>query len=51
MPQNEPESKQEKWNRLMVEWGRKVRIDIVRLEGAAGIAKGDPGDPPPWPPE
>lgn len=31
-------------------WGKKVRLDIVRLEGFAGFASGDPGDPPegPW---
>lgn len=38
------------WARDMSEWGRNVRIDIVRLEGAAGFPSGDPGDPPPPPP-
>ena len=41
----------ETWVKKMTEWGRKVRIDIIRLETAAGLAKGDPDDPPPWPPE
>ena len=27
-------------------WGKNVRIDIIRLEGAAGFSCGDPGDPP-----
>jgi hypothetical protein len=39
-----------KWMQEMVDWGKRVRIDIVRLEGAAGIGPGDPDDPPdePW---
>jgi len=41
----------DKWVRLMVEWGKDVRDDIIRLEAAAGIPRGDPGDPPPWPPD
>ena len=40
---------QAKWNESMVEWGKAVRDDIIRLEGAAGISSGDPGDPPPPP--
>jgi hypothetical protein len=38
------------WAALMVEWAKDVRDDIIRLEAAAGIPCGDPGDPPPWPP-
>jgi len=38
------------WLQQMTEWARIARIDIVRLEGAAHLPKGDPGDPPP-PPE
>jgi hypothetical protein len=32
------------------EWGEKVRLDIIRLEGAAGFSFGDPGEvpEPPW---
>ena len=32
-------------------WGQDVRDDIIRLEAACGIARGDPGDPPGGPPE
>ena len=36
--------------KALEEWGRQVRVDIVRLEGAIGFSSGDPGDPPegPW---
>ena len=38
------------WMEEMVDWCEKARIDIIRLEGAAHLAKGDPGQPPeePW---
>ena len=38
------------WFEEFETWGKKARIDIVRLEGRAGFAGGDPGDPPegPW---
>ena len=38
------------WMAQMVEWGENVRLDIIRLEGAAHLAHGDPGQPPedPW---
>jgi hypothetical protein len=36
--------------RDMHAWGRDVRDDIVRLEEKAGLAPGDPGDPPDGPP-
>jgi len=36
--------------RDMHSWGQDVRDDIVRLEGHAGFATGDPGDPPDGPP-
>ncbi len=39
------------WARDMHEWGLDVRDDIIRLEGQAGFAAGDPGDPPDGPPE
>lgn len=41
----------EAWALDMEDWGRQVRIDIVRLEAAHGLPEGDPGDPPPkpWP--
>lgn len=38
-----------KWMRDMKAWGEDVRDDIVRLETAARVAPGDPGDPPPAP--
>jgi hypothetical protein len=38
------------WTRDMHAWGQDARDDIVRLEGAAGFAAGDPGDPPDGPP-
>lgn len=38
------------WTRDMHAWGQDVRDDIVRLEGHAGFATGDPGDPPDGPP-
>jgi len=38
------------WARDMHAWGQDVRDDIVRLEGHAGFATGDPGDPPDGPP-
>lgn len=37
------------WIHDMVCWGQAVRDDIIRLEAAAGIGQGDPGDPPPEP--
>ena len=37
------------WVLDVVEWGQRVRHDILRLEAAAGLAEGDPGDPPPNP--
>ncbi len=39
-----------KWLGEMQVWCGKVRIDIVRLEGATHLPKGDPGPPPdePW---
>lgn len=42
-----------RWMNSMVEWGKNVRDDIIRLESATGIGPGDPGDPPPtpWRPE
>ena len=36
--------------RDMHSWGQDVRDDIIRLEGRAGFAAGDPGDPPDGPP-
>jgi len=39
------------WTRDMHSWGQDVRDDIIRLESAAGIAQGDPGDPPGGPPD
>ena len=36
--------------RDMQSWGQDMRDDIVRLEGHAGFASGDPGDPPDGPP-
>jgi hypothetical protein len=38
------------WARDMQAWGQDVRDDIIRLEGRAGFASGDPGDPPDGPP-
>jgi hypothetical protein len=38
------------WIRAMHEWGQRVRQDILRLEAAACLSVGDPGDPP-RPPE
>ena len=37
--------------RDMHSWGQDVRDDIIRLEGRAGFASGDPGDPPDGPPK
>ncbi len=37
------------WGADMVLWGQTVRDDIIRLEAAAGLPPGDPGDPPPPP--
>jgi len=37
--------------RDMHTWGQDVRDDIIRLEGRAGFASGDPGDPPDGPPK
>lgn len=39
------------WIKDMVEWGKRVRNDILRLENVTGLSQGDPGDPPPPPPE
>ncbi len=39
------------WTRDLHSWGEDVRDDIIRLESAAGIGKGDPGDPPAGPPD
>ena len=38
------------WMRDLVKWCEQVRRDIVRLEGATDLPKGDPGQPPeePW---
>ncbi len=38
------------WMRDLVKWCQEVRVDIVRLEGAAHLPKCDPGQPPeePW---
>jgi hypothetical protein len=38
------------WMRDLVKWCEQVRRDIVRLEGATHLSKGDPGQPPeePW---
>jgi hypothetical protein len=38
------------WTEKMIEWGKEVRTDIIRLEGQAGFSAGDPGDPPEPPP-
>lgn len=37
------------WMDYMVEWGKNVRDDIIRLESGLGVGAGDPGDPPPTP--
>ncbi len=37
------------WMQAMVEWGKNVRDDIIRLESSTKIGLGDPGDPPPAP--
>jgi hypothetical protein len=37
------------WMRDIKKWGEVVRDDIIRLEGAVGLATGDTGDPPPAP--
>jgi hypothetical protein len=37
------------WMDSMVQWGKNVRDDIIRLESSTGIGLGDPGDPPPPP--
>jgi hypothetical protein len=39
------------WSRDMHSWGADTRDDVVRLEGHAGFATGDPGDPPDGRPE
>lgn len=38
------------WMHELVKWCQDVRSDILRLEGDAGLSKGDPGPPPeePW---
>ena len=38
------------WMRDLVKWCAQVRRDILRLEGAMHLPKGDPGPPPeePW---
>ncbi len=40
----------QRWMHDLVKWCEQVRRDIVRLEGAADLSKGDPGQPPeePW---
>jgi hypothetical protein len=38
------------WTEKMVDWGKGVRADIIRLEGNAGFTFGDPEDPPTPPP-
>jgi hypothetical protein len=38
------------WTRDMNAWGQDLRDDLIRLEGQAGFALGDPGDPPGGPP-
>lgn len=38
-----------RWFQDLWDWGCLVREDIVRLEQAAYLAQGDPGDPPPPP--
>ncbi|MBI3983062.1 MAG: hypothetical protein HY337_09130 [Gemmatimonadetes bacterium] len=35
------------WVRDMIAWAQDVRDDVIRLEAAAGLPAGDPGDPPP----
>lgn len=47
---NEAQDALQKWMEDVVKWCREVRLDIVRLEAASGLAKGDPGPPPedPW---
>ena len=37
------------WSQDLIMWGQTVRDDIIRLEAASGIDRGDPGDPPPPP--
>jgi len=37
------------WMKDLCDWGKNVRDDILRLEGQAGFASGDPGDPPEGP--
>ncbi len=37
------------WMQDVKSWGEVVRDDIVRIEGAVGLATGDTGDPPPAP--
>ena len=34
------------WMHEMVEWGQRVRVDILRLEQCCCLSAGDPGDPP-----
>ena len=38
------------WMRDLVKWCEDLRIDVIRLEGAVGFSRGDPGPPPeePW---
>jgi hypothetical protein len=38
------------WMEKMVDWGKGVRTDIIRLEGSVGWSGGDPDDPPTPPP-
>ena len=42
-----------RWMDALVQWGKNVRDDIIRLESSANLVPGDPGDPPPtpWRPE
>ncbi len=49
--EQEPELRKlmQDWMDDMIGWGQDVRDDIIRLEAAAGLPTGDPGDPPPRP--
>ncbi len=47
---NEAQDDLKTWMKELVEWCEEVRLDIIRLEGATHLPKGDPGPPPeePW---
>ncbi len=49
-PKNKAQDELRDWMAKMVEWCVLVRLDIIRLEGAAHLPKSDPGQPPeePW---